>query len=179
MRVGQRSHDAAEAEFTDFVAGSQRALRRAAYLMCGDWHRAEDIVQTALARMYVHWSRVEHREGAGPYARRAVVNAAIDDLRRVWRREHSVAQVPEGAASVGDEPLSAQLDARVAAALRALPPRQRAVIVLRYVEDMDVAQTADILSISSGTVKSQAARGLATLRAELSRTAVAVGEGGL
>src|SRR5438093_2259688 len=95
--VGRRrkADSVAEDEFVGFVLGSQVRLRRLAYLVCGDWHRAEDIVQTALAKMYVHWARIRRDEGPAPYTRRAVVNAAIDDRRRPWRREHPVPILPD------------------------------------------------------------------------------------
>ncbi|MCA1834759.1 MAG: SigE family RNA polymerase sigma factor [Actinobacteria bacterium] len=163
----------AEDEFIGFVLGSQVELRRLAYLVCGDWHRAEDVVQTALANLYVHWSRIRRDEGAGPYARRAVVNAAIDERRRPWRRERPVQELPDGPA-VREEPM----DAAVVDALLSLPPRQRAVVVLRYVEDIDVAQTAHLLGISSGTVKSQAAKGLQALRKKLELPTAATRKGG-
>lgn len=166
MTWSRQSRPAMETEFEEFVVSSATSLRRTAYLMCGDWHRAEDIVQTALARLYVHWARVSNNGGPGPYARRAVVNAAIDESRRPWRRERSVDKVPDssfedGATAWGDRD-------EMARALAHVPPRQRAVIVLRYAEDHDIETTAALLGISPGTVKSQAAKGLAVLRERLS-----------
>jgi RNA polymerase sigma-70 factor (sigma-E family) len=173
VRSQGRADKLAEDEFVGFVLGSQVRLRRLAYLVCGDWHRAEDIVQTALAKMYVHWARIRRDEGPEPYARRAVVNAAIDERRRPWRREHAVPDVPDGAGVI--EP---SMDAIVVEALLSLAPRQRAVVVLRYVEDLDLAQTAHILGISIGTVKSQAAKGLEGLRKRLSMPTAAPIQGG-
>src|SRR5690606_17725887 len=142
------------------------SLRRTAFLMCGDWHRAEDIVQAALVRVYLNWSRIEAAEGPGPYARKAVINAAIDETRKPWRRERAMAETPESAV-VRDHAAAAVDRDEVAQALATLPARQRAVVVLRYAEDYDVETTASLLGISPGTVKSQASRGLATLRERL------------
>lgn len=151
-----------DAEFAAFVLSTQRRLRRVAYLVCGDWHRAEDIVQTALAQVYARWDRIRPEEGPEGYAHRAVVNAAIDERRRPWRRERVTDVLPERVAPADDGITPAVLEA-----LAALPRRQRAVVVLRYVEDLDVERTAALLGISPGTVKSQASKGLASLRAHL------------
>ena len=123
--------------------------------------------------MYVHWTRIRRDEGPEPYARRAVVNAAIDERRRPWRREHAVPDLPDGPAVI-----ESPMDTMVVEALLSLAPRQRAVVVLRYVEDLDVVQTANILGISTGTVKSQAAKGLETLRRRLSLPTAAPSQGG-
>jgi RNA polymerase sigma-70 factor (sigma-E family) len=154
------------AEFVAFVLSAQPRLRRTAYLICGDWHRAEDIVQTALAAMHSRWTRLSSGEGPGGYVHRAVVNAAIDERRRPWRRECPVDFVPERATPPTDG-----LTVEVIEALTTLPLRQRAVVVLRYVEDLDVDATARLLDISPGTVKSQSAKGLAALRDLLSNGA--------
>jgi RNA polymerase sigma-70 factor (sigma-E family) len=137
-------------------------LRRTAYLLCGDWHRAEDLAQTALAKLYVAWPRI-HRDGqVDAYARKIVVRAAIDDSRRWFRRtETAMGAVPDTlpAAVPG---VDDAIDVR--RALAELPPGQRAAVILRYWEDLPVAETAELLGCSEGTVKSQAAKGLATLR---------------
>ena len=156
---GHSGTGSADEEFVAFMAASQGRLCRVAYLVCGDWHRAEDIVQTALAQVYARWSRIRPEDGPGGYAHRAVVNAAIDELRRPWRREQAAENLPDRAALVEDG-----ITLAVVHALAALPARQRAVVVLRYVEDLDVETTARLLGISTGTVKSQAAKGLAGLR---------------
>lgn len=172
MRHQRTSFQGADNEFVQFVLASQPQLLRLAYLVCGDWHRAEDIVQTALTKLYVRWSHVRRDEGAQPYVRRTVVNAAIDERRRPWRREHPVPELPEM-----PQEDSQSMDAAVIDALMSLAAKQRAVIVLRYIEDLDVAQTADILGISPGTIKSQAAKALATLRKRLPFPAVALIKG--
>lgn len=148
-----------EEEFAAFVRGSQRRLRRLAFLVCGDWHRAEDVVQTALARLYSRWSTIRRDEGPERYANRAVVNAAIDDRRRPWQREQATEALPDSTERIEDG-----LTLALVEALAKLPPRQRAVVVLRYIEDVDVETTADLLGISTGTVKSQAAKGPAGMR---------------
>jgi RNA polymerase sigma-70 factor (sigma-E family) len=147
------------AAFAAFVLSAQPRLRRTAYLICHDWHRAEDIVQTALVQMHSRWDRLSAGQGPGGYVHRAVVNAAIDEGRRPWRRERATERLPDRATPPDDG-----LTAEVIAALSALPRRQRAVVVLRYVEDLDIEATALLLGISPGTVKSQSAKGLAAMR---------------
>ncbi len=145
-------------EFGEFVDARALVMRRTAYLLCGDWHRAEDIVQTALTKLYVAWSRVR-RDSVDAYARKVLVRTAIDESRRgFFQRERSVDAVPERA--VSDH--AADYDLREA--LGALPPGQRAVVVLRYWEDLSVTETARLLGRTEGTVKSQASKGLAALR---------------
>nr|WP_323055886.1 SigE family RNA polymerase sigma factor [Lentzea sp. NEAU-D7] len=145
-------------EFGEFVDARALVMRRTAYLLCGDWHRAEDIVQTALIKMYVAWSRVR-KDTVDAYARKVLVRTAIDETRRgFFQRERIVDAVPESAVTDADS----DLDLR--RALDALPPGQRAVVVLRYWEDLSVTETARILGRTEGTVKSQAAKGLAALR---------------
>lgn len=155
--------DRHEHEFREFAAARMDRLRSLAYLTCGDWHLAEDAVSTALARLYVRWSRIDDPES---YARRVVINAAIDEKRRPWRRERSAGDgIPDTA---GPDPAEA-LDERsyLLTALRRIPPGQRAVVVLRFYEGLSVEQVAQVLGRSTGTVKSQAARGLVALRAVL------------
>jgi len=145
-------------EFGEFVDARALVMRRTAYLLCGDWHRAEDIVQTALTKLYVAWSRVR-RDSVDAYARKVLVRTAIDESRRgFFQRERSVDAVPERA--VSDH--AADYDLREA--LDALPPGQRAVVVLRYWEDLSITETARLLGRTEGTVKSQASKGLAALR---------------
>jgi RNA polymerase sigma-70 factor (sigma-E family) len=147
-----------DTEFGEFVDARALVMRRTAYLLCGDWHRAEDIVQSALIKLYVAWTRVR-KDSVDAYARKVLVRTAIDETRRgFFNRERSVDAVPE--VPVADP--SSDLDLRVA--LDALPPGQRAVVVLRYWEDLSVTETARILGRTEGTVKSQAAKGLAALR---------------
>ena len=134
-----------------------------AYLTCGDWQAAEDAVSTALSKLYIHWSRVS---APYTYARRIVIHAAIDETRRPWRRERSTS--PE----LLDRPAPDRVDAaddhaHVREALMRMPPGQRAVLVLRFYEELTVDETAQVIGRSAGTVKSQTAKGLETLRAVL------------
>ena len=151
-----------EEEFREFVAGRMESLRGLAYLTCGDWQAAEDAVSTALSNLYVHWTRVS---APYTYARRSVVHAAIDEKRRPWRRERSTS--PE----LLDRPAPDRLDAdehvHVREALLRVPRGQRAVLVLRFYEELSVEETARVLGRSTGTVKSQTAKGLEALRGAL------------
>lgn len=153
-----------EAEFTEYVDGRLPALRRTAYFLCGDWHAAEDLVQQALVKVYVAWGRLHTRESLDGYVRQVLVRVYLDERRRPWRRERPADVLPDrpaAADSAYDETDS------LMAALADLPVQQRAVVVLRYWEDLSVDETARTLQISSGTVKSHAHRGLAALRAAL------------
>jgi RNA polymerase sigma-70 factor (sigma-E family) len=149
-----------EREFVDYVGARSRLLRNTAYLLCGDWHRAEDLAQTALAKLYVAWRRIGHQESVDGYARRVLVRAFLDERRRPWRREYVAADVP-------DRPVRADLvDDRMdlLAALAQLPRTQRAAVVLRYWSDLSITETAAALGVSEGTVKSASSRGLVALR---------------
>jgi RNA polymerase sigma-70 factor (sigma-E family) len=157
-------------QFSAFVAGRRVWLLRSAFLLtAGDPHLAEDLVQTALARMYVAWPRVRRSDSPDAYARRILVNAYIDEVRRPrWRREQSVAQPPEQADTgterqPGPPPGGPDGDA-IRAALAGLPSRMRAVVVLRHWMDLSVTETADLLHCSEGTVKSQTAKAITRLR---------------
>ncbi|MGY0230860.1 SigE family RNA polymerase sigma factor [Longispora urticae] len=151
-----RKHDA---EFAEFVAARGHRLQQTAFLLCGDWHRAEDLVQTALIKVYRAWPRIG---GGSPeaYARKVLARTVIDASRRFWRRERTVTEVPDIAGP--EHGTDAALDMR--RAIAALPSRQRAVVVLRYWEDLPVAEVAEVLGCSESTVKSQSAKGLAVLR---------------
>jgi RNA polymerase sigma-70 factor (sigma-E family) len=151
------------AEFREFVRGRFEPLRALAYVTCGDWQAAEDAVAGALANLYLRWSKVTTPDA---YARTMVVRAAIHEKRRPWRRERPVGDALPDVA--GPDP-SSEVDERLrlAAALRHVPKRQRAVLVLRFLEGLSVEETAEILGCRPGTVKSQSARGLDTLRAVL------------
>jgi RNA polymerase sigma-70 factor (sigma-E family) len=148
--------------FEDFVAGRGQALQRFGYALTGDWALAEDLLQTALARAYPRWSRVQ-REDPEAYVRKIMVNTWSSWWRRRWRGEVPTDRLPEAA---GPDRFG-EVDSRDAlrSALAALPPRQRAVVVLRYHQDLSEVQVAELLGVSVGTVKSQAAKALASLRA--------------
>lgn len=154
----------ADDAFESYVAARRRHLLATAYLLCGDWHRAEDLVQTALTKLYVAWPRVQRKGSEDAYARAVLVRTSIDANRRAWNRERTVDALPDG--PVTDSSGFEDRDELVAA-LGALPARQRATVILRYWLDLSVEDTADELGISTGTVKSQAAKALAHLRNHL------------
>ncbi|MFD1148694.1 SigE family RNA polymerase sigma factor [Saccharothrix hoggarensis] len=152
-------------EFGEYVDARALVMRRTAYLLCGDWHRAEDLVQTALTKLYVAWPRVRRDGAIDAYARKVLVRTAIDESRRGFRSRETVVD------AVPDTPVSgaAPADLDVRRALARLPLGQRTVVVLRYWEDLSVTETARLLGRTEGTVKSQAAKGLAALRELLGR----------
>ncbi len=159
-----------EAEFAAYVTAGRDRVRRTAYLLCGDWHRADDLTQIAFVKLYGAWGKVRDRAALDAYVRTCLVRATVDESRRPWRRERSVDELPEhsGAADVGVDLASGVVDRELMRqALDVVPPGQRAVLVLRYYEGMDVAATAVALECSEGNVKSQTARGLAALKAAL------------
>lgn len=151
--------------FGAYVADRRAQLYRTAYLLCGDPHRAEDIVQTALTRLYAAWPRASRADSVDAYARRVVVNSHLDEVRRPWRRERPA----DGAAldRAAPEGLSTEDSDALWTALRGLAPGQRRVVVLRHYWGLSVDETATDLGISPGTVKSQTSDALARLRAAL------------
>jgi RNA polymerase sigma-70 factor (sigma-E family) len=152
---------AEESEFDGFVVGRSPALLRSAYLLVQDEGLAEDLLQTALTKAWFAWKRIEEPEA---YVRRIMVTTSASWWRRRWNRETPTDE-PEHQAMAArlDEPANAQ-DLWVA--IGHLPPRQRAVVVLRYLEDRTEAETASLMGCSVGTVKSQCAKALAKLRAD-------------
>ena len=157
----------AEDDFRDYVASRYPSLVRAAYLMCGNQGQAEDLVQNALTKTYLAWGRIR-RESVDPYVRRILHNDYVSERRRHWWREIPAERVADRARETGVDDVR-RVDERDALfhALRALPVRRRAAVVLRHYEDLSEAQTAEILGCSVGTVKSLTARGLDQLRAAL------------
>lgn len=149
--------------FEAFVIGRRRSLLRFAWMLTGDWHLADDLVQTALARCYPRWSRIGE-DNPDAYVRKAIVSVHASWWRRRWRGETPTATMPDRP-HVDDEIASAELRRTVTAALATLPARQRATVVLRYFEDLTETQTAHVMDCSLGTVKSQTAKALAHLRA--------------
>jgi RNA polymerase sigma-70 factor (sigma-E family) len=160
-----------EESFRRFAVEYAPRLRRSAYLYCGDWHLAEDLMQSALIKIYRSWSRVEKDESLGNYSRTVLLRTWLDEKRRPWRRsEQSAADVPERydeAPGPADSPERLWARDLVHRGLLRLPPRQRAVVVLRYFDELSVAEAAEVMGCSEGTVKSQTARGLETLRASV------------
>ncbi|MCD4526320.1 SigE family RNA polymerase sigma factor [Nocardioides sp. cx-173] len=151
--------DRREQDFSEFFLARGPALRRTAYLIVRDWHTAEDLTQQAFVKLYAAWPRIR-RESAEAYARRTVVNQCLSHLRR-HAPEHPTEVLPERVQPTGEGPLD------VGRALALLPPRQRAIVALRFLDDLSVADVARTLSIAEGTVKSQTSRALDTLRTHL------------
>ena len=154
--------------FHAFVARSTESLTRLAYLLCGDQHFAHDLVQIGLVRLYQVWPKVRDKDAADAYARKVLLRCWLNERRRPWRRvESRSGVVPDHPAPATDQTGAAHLKEVLRVALTKLPPRQRAAVVLRYWSQHSVTETAAILRCSEGTVKSQSARGLASLRAAL------------
>ncbi|MFC6705962.1 SigE family RNA polymerase sigma factor [Flexivirga alba] len=145
--------------FSDFVAARGTSLVRTATLLTHDHAAAEDLVQTALAKAWPKWERTEQHEA---YVRKIIVHEFARGWRRKWRGEIATEELPERAHADGSEAVAVRED--ILRALAMLPPKQRAVIVLRYFHDYTEADIASVLGISAGTVKSHASRGLAALR---------------
>lgn len=157
--------DEDEERFREFVSEQWGLLTRMAYLLTGDRGAAEDLVQSALEKTHRRWGRILRKDTPGVYVRRVMVNTAIS-----WRRRRRVVEVPlleDDATSAPDAYDRAENRHQLLGALRRLPPRMRAVLVLRYFEDLSEADIARVLGCSTGTVKSQASRGLDRLRADL------------
>lgn len=156
--------EAAEQEFAAYFRARRDAVRRTAYLLCGDWHRADDHAQAAFVALHRHWRRIRDRAALDAWMRRTLVRSMVDESRRPWRRERATADPPDRAAAPDADVATRHV---LVDALRGVPPRQRAVLVLRFLDGLGVAETAAALGCSPGTVKSQTAHGLAALRATL------------
>ncbi len=163
-----------DAEYTEYVTARLPSLRELAAVLCGDWQRADDLVQATLTTLYVHWGRAGAASHPDAYARAVLVREFIHERRSAWVKRVSLGgRVADSPAAAVDH--DAALDLR--AAVSALPPRQRATLVLRFYCDLNVDQAAEILGCSPGTVKSQTAKALAAVRRTL-RPAPAAGSGG-
>jgi RNA polymerase sigma-70 factor (sigma-E family) len=157
--------DASDAEYADFVRSRTHALLRSAYLLTGDQHLAEDLVQEALARTHRAWARLERTGNAEAYARKVMYHAQVSVWRRPKVAEVLPGDLPDRSAGGGHDPADAAgVRIELHRALLALSPRQRAVIVLRYFEDHTEAEAANLLGVSISTVKTQCARALDRLR---------------
>jgi RNA polymerase sigma-70 factor (sigma-E family) len=168
--VVERIDDRIDEQFREFVSNRSAALLRTAYLLTGDWANAEDLLQTALTKTYLAWRRLGTIDSVEPYARRVLVTTATSWWRRRWHGEKPTGTLPETSGPDGaDERAERDLLWRF---VLGLPPRQRAVLVLRFYEDLTEAETARLLDISVGTVKSQGARAIATLRRRLAEEGV-------
>ena len=155
-----------ERRFREFVNTRQQSLLRTAYLLTGDWGTAEDLVQTALTKTYLARHRIRDANAVEAYARAAMVTTSTSWWRRRWHGERPTEELPESPAGADR---TAAYDDRdeLWRHVRKLPPRQRAVLVLRYYEDLSEAETARLLGVSVGTVKSQTSRSMQTLRSSL------------
>ena len=152
-----------EREYVDYVSGRLPRLHRTAYLLCGDAHRADDIVQATLTALYVNWRRAVKADNLDGYIHRILVRRYLDERRLRWSRVQLGDAPLEAATAV---PADHSIDVRdeLITALRSLPKGQRVVVVLRFLNDLTVEATAEALGCSVGNVKSQSSRGLATLR---------------
>jgi RNA polymerase sigma-70 factor (sigma-E family) len=151
-----------DTEFTEYMSARMPSLRRLARLLCQDWSRADDLLQVAMTKTYVHWSRASGADNVDAYVRAILVREFVQERRTGWARRVTLAERPiEAAAAPSDH--DGALDLRAAVAV--LPPRQRAALVLRYFCDLNVDQTAQALGCTPGTVKSQTAKALSALRA--------------
>jgi RNA polymerase sigma-70 factor (sigma-E family) len=153
-----------DADFREFVRSRRRALLRSAYLLTGNLADAEDLVQSALAKTYQAWNRIEDRKALDGYVRRAIVNTHISWWRRRRVDEYPTDEIPDK--PVADTSDSSELHDSLQRAIDRLPQRMRAAVVLRYFEDMSEAEVADVLGVSPGTVKSTVSRAVAKLRAD-------------
>ncbi len=154
------------ASFAEFVAARSAVLLRAAWLLTGDQQLAEDLLQTALAASWRRWSRIAAGDDPEWYVRRVLVNTYLSWRRRLWWREHPAAALPERPSGEHDHASGTAERDVVRRALARLTRQQRAVVVLRYAEDLSVAETAQLLGCSPNTVKVQSSRALAVLRAD-------------
>ncbi|BCB76195.1 SigE family RNA polymerase sigma factor [Phytohabitans flavus] len=151
-------------QFSEYFAARQDVVRRTAYLMCGDWHWADDLTQSAFIRLAAGWHRIRDPQAVDAFVRTCLVRAYLSETRRMWRRRERPVAEPPDVAGADDDAEAATRRVVFARALRQVPPRQRVTLVCRFYQGMDVAETAAVLGCSEGTVKSQTARGLATLR---------------
>jgi RNA polymerase sigma-70 factor (sigma-E family) len=158
--VGTAPHD----EFHDYVAARRPTLLRAAMLLTADSGDAEDLLQSALAKTYLAWDRIDDRRALDGYVRRAMVNINISWWRRRRLEEYPTDELPDR--PVADHARGSELRDAMERLLRRLPARQRAAVVLRYYEDLTEAEVAETLGVSVGTVKSTVSRAMARLREE-------------
>ena len=159
------SHTERDKAFTAFVAARSRSLLRTAYLLTGDHGLAEDLLQTALTKTYLAWGRIRDRDSLEGYVRQTMITTHTSWWRRRWHGETPTETLPESTYDASTETSDERV--RVFPHLKALPARQRAVIVLRYYEDLSESEIARLLGCTPGTVKSQAHRALTTLRQRL------------
>ncbi|WP_244875958.1 SigE family RNA polymerase sigma factor [Winogradskya consettensis] len=150
-----------DAEFAAFVGAATPRLRRTAYLMCRDWHLAQDLTQLTLAKMYASWARIWRTANLEAYSRRVLMNAVFDQKKRRSDSEVVLAELPD---RPGEGTPTAELHVTLMRALATLPVRDQAIVVLRHWEDQSVDAVAEILGVSASVVKMQSMRSLARLR---------------
>jgi RNA polymerase sigma-70 factor (sigma-E family) len=155
--------DDADAAYLEYVGGRATALRRVAFLLCGDEHRADDLVQETITKLYARWARVRRADNVDGYVHTMLLRVFFDEQRRGWWRVRLSATPPEIATS----PAGLEYRTMLRTALDRVPPRQRAVLVLRFLCDLPVGEVARILGCSDGTVKSQTTHGLKAMRKAL------------
>jgi RNA polymerase sigma-70 factor (sigma-E family) len=162
LRTGFRR--AYDEEFVAYYTARAAQLRNTAYLLCGDWHLAEDLTQVTFTKLYRAWPRIERHDTIDQYVRQVLLRTFLDDRRRPWHRESPTS--PEDAVlDVTAPEVRGPEDREVLRnALQLVPKRRRAVLILRFWADLPVEQVAEILGCSTGTVKSQTSRGLGDLR---------------
>ncbi len=153
-------------DYTEYVTARLPALRRVAYLLCGDEHRADDVVQVAITRLYTSWRRARDADDLDAYARAVVVRTFLNEQRRSWARIRLVGRADDLPPTLAVGP-DVETREQLRIALTRVPPRQRAVLVLRFLLDLPVAEVARMLRCSEGTVKSQTSLGLAAVRRQL------------
>jgi RNA polymerase sigma-70 factor (sigma-E family) len=164
-----------DADYSEYMEFRLPALRRLALLLCQDRHRADDLVQQAIIRVYVHWAKASAADSTDAYVNAILVREFLHERRSGWTRRVSVTdQLPEAPVLTADRDGLMDLQAAVAA----LPPGQRAALVLRYYCDLNIDRTAAVLGCSTGTVKSQTAKALAALRSRLNGDAAITAAGG-
>jgi RNA polymerase sigma-70 factor (sigma-E family) len=160
-----------EQEYVEYVTARLASLRRLGYLLCGDEDSADDLVQQTITALYVHWRRASAANNLDGYVRQMLVRAFIDEKRRPWSRVRLTDAPPDRPARV-----ESSVEDRIVlrAALRRVPRRQRAVLVLRFLCDLSIPEVAAALGCSEGTVKSQTSHGLVALRRLLGAQTLAV-----
>ncbi|GAA1404699.1 SigE family RNA polymerase sigma factor [Catellatospora coxensis] len=162
--MASAQHLQRDAEYVEFVTGQLASLRRTAYLLCGDTHRADDLVQQTITKLYVRWERTRGVTWLDRYVRTMLVREFLDERRLSWAKVRLFGRTPDQARP--PEP-NTELRLVLRAALAKVPRRQRAVLVLRFLCDLPVDEVAQLLGCTSGTVKSQTSHGLAALRRHL------------
>ena len=158
-----------EDEYREYVVARMDRLRRTAYLLCHDWHTADDLVAVTIGKLYRNWSQAKAVDHLDAYVRTILLRSWLDERRRPWRREHATDDLPD--LPVEDRPDAVER-MTLLELLASLTPRRRAAVVLRFYFDLSVDETAETLGCSAGTVKSLTARGLEAMRARVGTPSV-------